>query len=174
MTGEFIIYWLLTNGYEWIQDKKDATDNTFTTLISDMGQFYNITVFFKVENKKKQYAEFFDSLKIIPFGVDETAKSFNLPISKLKLDYAAPRELGHILTEHEKDYITNDVLIMSKALKVLFDEDLTKMTRAGNALKDYKKIITERRFKHLFPELSKEIDSDIRQSYKRWLYLCKP
>ena len=62
---------------------------------------------------------------------------------------------------------------MNKALKILFDEDLTKMTRAGNALKDYKKIITERRFKHLFPEITKEVDKDIRQSYKRWLYLCK-
>ena len=38
--SEFIIYYLLTNGYTHIQDKKDRKDKTFTTLISDMGQFY--------------------------------------------------------------------------------------------------------------------------------------
>lgn len=34
--GEFIIYWLLKNGYEHVENKEDIKEKTFTTLISDM------------------------------------------------------------------------------------------------------------------------------------------
>ena len=44
--GVFIISYLIEHGYEWIEDKKDRKDKTFTTLIGDMGQFYNITIYF--------------------------------------------------------------------------------------------------------------------------------
>ena len=132
--GEFIIYWALTNGFKHVTNNEDITDNTFSTLISDMGQFYQITIYFKKQNKKVHKVTFIDSLKIIPFSVEQIAKSFNLPISKLKLDYNKEREKGHILTEDEKDYIKNDVLIVAKALKTLFDEKLTKMTIGSNQL----------------------------------------
>lgn len=164
--GEFIIYWALTHGFTHVIEKEDIKDNTFTTLISDMGQFYEITLYFKKGNKQVHKAVFYDSLKIIPFSVDETAKTFGLDISKLTLDYNKPREIGHILTESEKEYITNDVLIMAKALKVIFNKGLTKMTRASNALTDYKEIVGRTRFNHLFPVLEKEIDKDLRKSYK--------
>ena len=59
-----------------------------------------------------------------------------------------------------------DVQIMAKALKILFNEKLTRMTRASNALADYKEIITKQKFEHYFPKLDYEIDKDIRQSYK--------
>lgn len=131
-----------------------------------MGQFYNITVYFYKHNKNVKKVTFIDSLKIIPFGVSHIAKSFGLEISKLELDYNKPRQKGHILTDEEKDYIKNDVLIVAKALKVLFDENLTRMTSASNALFNYKKIIGENRFNNLFPELTKEVDEKIRKSYK--------
>lgn len=128
--GEFIIHYLLTHGYKHVTNIKEATDKTFTTLISDVGAFYSIKVYFKRMNKKVKSVTFFDSLKIIPFSVDQIAKSFNLPISKLNIDYNEEREIGHELTEEETAYIKNDVLIVAKALKVLFDEKLTKMTQA--------------------------------------------
>lgn len=164
--GEFIIYYLLTHNFKHVEKKEDIADNTFTTLISNMGQFYNIVVYFKKGNKKVHKVTFIDSLKIIPFSVDETAKAFNLPISKLKIDYNKPREIGHILTEEEKNYIKNDVQIMSKALKITFDEGLDKMTRASSALKDYKNIVGNSRFEHCFPILTKELDAELRKSYK--------
>lgn len=164
--GEFIIYYLLKHGFKHVEKKQDIEDNTFTTLISNMGQFYSIVVYFTKRNKKVHKVTFIDSLKIIPFSVDETAKAFNLPISKLKIDYNVPREIGHILTDEERNYIKNDVLIMSKALKVIFDEGLTRMTRASNALFDYKEIIGKSRFEHCFPVLDKELDTSLRKSYK--------
>lgn len=164
--GEFIIYYLLKNGFKHVVKKEDIKDNTFTTLISDMGQFYQITVYFTKGNKKVHKVTFIDSLKIIPFSVDEIAKTFDLPISKLKIDYNKPREIGHILTEEENEYIKNDVLIVAKALKTLFDENLTYMTEGSNALHDFKSMITKSKYNHLFPKLDYKLDEDLRKSYK--------
>lgn len=113
-------------------------------------------------------------MKIIPFSVEEIAKSFNLSISKLEIDYNEVREEGHILTKEEKDYIKNDVAIVAKALKIIFDEGLEKMTEGANALADYKKMIKKSRFEHFFPTLDFNVDKDIRQSYKRRFYVFKP
>lgn len=117
-------------------------------------------------NKRVKKVTFIDSLKIIPFSVEQIAKSFNLPISKLEIDYNLPRKKGHILTEEEKAYIKNDVAIVAKALKVLFDEKLDKMTEGANALSDFKNIITKSKFLHYFVPLDFETDKDIRRAYK--------
>lgn len=164
--GEFIIYYLLKNGFKHVEDKKDIEDKTFTTLISDMGQFYNIVVYFKKGNKEYTKATFIDSLKIIPFSVEDIAKTFNLEISKLNLDYDKPREIGHIITKEEKEYIQNDVKIVAKALEEFFKQDLTKMTIASNSLTNYKKLVGKSRFEHCFPTLDKELDGELRKSYK--------
>ena len=171
--GEFIIYWALTHNFKHVEKKEEIENNTFTTLISDMGQFYQITLYFEKGNKRVHKVTFIDSLKIIPFSVDQIAKSFNLSISKLKLDYNKPREIGYKLTNEEKEYIKNDVLIVAKALKVLFDEDLTKMTQGSNALSDFKEIITKSKFRHYFPPLEYDVDKDLRKSYKGRIYLFK-
>ena len=164
--GEFIIHYLLTHGYTYVKNRKERKDKTFTTLISDMGMFYTIEVFFKVGNKRLKNAKFIDSLKIIPFGVEDIAKAFGLPISKLEIDYKAPRELGHILTEEERDYIKNDVKIVALALNVLFNEGLDRITTASNALSSYKKTHSKSKFENMFPLLSYEIDEDLRKAYK--------
>ena len=164
--GEFLIYWALINGYKHIQNKDEIEDKTFTTLISDMGQFYSVEFYFKKGNKQIQKVTFIDSLKIIPFSVEQIANSFNLPISKLEIDYNLPRERGHILTEQEKNYIKNDVIIVAKALNVLFNENLKKMTQGSNALNDFKEILSKSKFNHYFPELDYNLDKDLRKSYK--------
>lgn len=139
--GEFIIYWALKHGFEHVQDKKDADNMTFTTLINEMGQFYEITLYFEKGNKRVKKLTFIDSLKIIPFSVSEIAKAFNLEESKLEIDYKRPRRKGHILTEEEKAYIKNDVVIVAKALNVLFSEKLDRMTEGSNALHDFKEMV---------------------------------
>lgn len=91
--GEFIIYYLLIHDFKHVEKREDIESKTFTTLISDMGQFYQIVVYWEKKNKKVKKATFIDSLKIIPFSVDKIAKSFGLSISKLELDYEKEREL---------------------------------------------------------------------------------
>lgn len=163
--GEYIFSYLLNNGYVCIKDKKECRDKTFTTLISDTGHFYSIEIFFETKNKKHiNKVTIYDSLKILNFSVEQIAKDFNLPIKKLDLDYKTIREENHILTEHEIEYIRNDVEIMARALKIMFDEDLTKMTIGSDALYNYKKMNTN--FNKYFPILPYEIDKDIRKSYK--------
>lgn len=161
--GTFILDYLFKNGFEFIKDKKERRSKTFTTLINDMGMFYTIEVYFSVKGKRISKVTFIDSLKIIPFSVDKIAKSFGLPISKLDLDYNTPRELEHELTEHEIDYIKNDVKIVAMALKVLFDEGLTGITSASNALKDFKKEYKGNKFEELFPNIPFQIDFDLRE-----------
>lgn len=164
--GCFILDYLENNGFEFISEKKQRDDYTYTTLITDMNVFYSIEVFFKVNKKshRTNKVTFYDSLKILNFSVEQIAKDFDLPIRKLTLDYKAKREKGHILTPEEIDYIRNDVEIMARALEIMFEQGLKKMTIGSDALNYYKTM--QPKFKKLFPSLENEIDNEIRLSYK--------
>ena len=162
--GEYIFNYLLNNGYEVIKDKKERRDKTFTCLISDMGQFYSIEIYFHVTKKHTNKVTIFDSMKILNFKVEKIAEDFKLPIRKLELDYKEKREIGHELTEHEIDYIRNDVEIMARALEFMFNENLIKMTIGSDALTNYKQM--NGNFNKYFPILDFQIDGDIRKSYK--------
>ena len=163
--GNFIISHLLKSSYEYISDAKERRDNTFTTLITDTGTFYSIEIYFKVKNHHVNKVKIVDAMKLFPnFSVERLAESFGLPISKLELDYKEKREVGHELTEHEIEYIKNDVTIVALALQAMFDRGLTRMTIASNALADFKKRCNN--FKRYFPELPELVDEDIRASYK--------
>lgn len=162
--GEFILCWLFENGFKFVADRRDLEKNTFTTLISDKGQFYSMKICFERKGKEKDCLTIYDSLKILPFSVAAIAKGFNLPISKLEIDYNETREKGHILTKEEVDYLRNDVEIMARALHILFEQGLIKMTQGSNALYDYKRTVGTKNFSKWFP--IPEYDSDIRQSYK--------
>ena len=162
--GEFILYYLMTHGYEYVEQQEKRT-NTFSTLISDMGLFYQIEVYFEVGKKVKKVT-FIDSLKIINQTVESMPKTFKIPENKLEIDYNKPREIGHELTIDEIAYIKNDVVIVAKALEYLFNMGLTRMTAGSNALGEYKKIITMSNFKGLYRHLSYEVDKDIRHAYR--------
>ena len=164
--GSFLLNYLIDNGFTYVKDKKDRKDKTFTTIISDMGMFYQIEVYFKVYKKVCKMATFIDSLKIIPFSVDKISEAFDLPINKLRIDYTRPREREHILTTQEIKYIKNDVKIVAMALDVLFREGLTRITSASNSLYDYKETIGKNKFKDLFPVLPYEVDEDLRPAYR--------
>lgn len=162
--GEFIVNWLLEADFKFIADRKEADTWTFTTLITDIGQWYSIEIWFEVDGTKRRKLTIYDSLKLLNFSVDEIAKAFDLPIRKLTLDYETKREEGHELTQHEIDYIRNDVEIMARALDLFFRENKPKMTIASSALASYKE--TNPNFRNDFPELPIEVDADIRMSYK--------
>lgn len=166
--GEFIINHLFRNDFSYLTNRRYLTPHSFTTLISDKGQFYSMEIMLDEGNRIK----ILDSLKILPFSVDEIAKGFNLPINKLEIDYSKEREIGHKLDEQEVDYLRVDVEIMARSLKILFDQDLTQMTQGSNALHDYKKIIGKKNFTRWFPIPT--YDFDIRQSYKGGFTYCDP
>lgn len=163
--GSFILSWLLSNGFTHIEDKKNRADNTFATLITDRGQFYCIDIYFYVGKNSLNKVRILDSLKIFPnFSVENVAKAFALPLSKLEIDYNKPRPVGYQLTPHEVEYLRADVEIMSRALKIMFDQGLNKMTIASDAFASYKSFIPS--YRGRFPVLPLDMDAEIRTAYR--------
>lgn len=158
--SSYILSYLLTHGYSW-SNKRVLKKHEFSTLISNMGQFYSVTVCFGDTT-----TTFYDSLKLIRLSVEQIAKAYGLTYRKLEIDYDKPRPEGYIPTDEEWEYQHADVAIMSQALHILFTEGLTKITQGSNALWDYKEIIGKKNFKRWFPVLPPEIDAFCRKSYK--------
>ena len=156
--GEFIFNYLFNAGYKHTEDKK-INKKEFSTLISDMGQFYSIKI-----NYNGSIIEILDSLKVLPFTVEQIGKSFSIPEQKLEIDYTEKREKGHVLTHQEVEYLKHDCIIIAKALRLLHNQDMQKMTTGANALYNFKKTIGNKQFDYWFPP--PYYDSDIRKAYK--------
>lgn len=162
--GSFILSALNHMGFKHIMKKEERASMTYETLISDMGAYYSITVYFEVKGRKVNKVTFLDSLKIFNMSVDNIAKSFGLPIHKLTLDYKAYREKGHELTEEEIAYIRNDVEIVARALHIFYSQGFTKMTIGSNALESYKSMC--KGFDNYFPVLDSNVDGKVRKAYR--------
>ena len=163
--GFYLLNYLMTHNFAWIESKKDRKDKTFTTLITEQGQYYSIEVYFEVRKSYVHKVTFYDSMKVFPnFSVEKVAEGFKLPIKKLEIDYKKYRPVGYQLDENEINYIRNDVEIMARALKYMFEQGQTKMTIASDAMADYKSRTVG--FRKKFPKLPPEVDLDIRKSYR--------
>lgn len=164
--SQFIMNWLFKNGYEHTTEPEQKKSKTFNTLISDKGLFYQVEVIFEKKGKKVNKVIFQDSLKLIPLSVNSIAKSFKLPISKLKIDYDSHNNLpiGSPLTPEEEEYIKHDVQIVAHAIEYFYLLGLNKMTIGSCALSEYKKIIKKRNFDRYFP--TPKYHDDVKQSYR--------
>lgn len=157
--GEFIIWHLLHEGYAYSETGKQS--KSFKTIISDMGQFYKMVIRFD----KHRTVTIIDSFKIIPFAVKDIPGKFGLNINKLDIDYLAKRKTGE-LKPGDKEYLLNDLKVPGRAIKMFIDEGLTENTQASNAYKNYKNMLGARTFRHFFPILKKDVESNIRKAYK--------
>lgn len=167
--GVFIIDWLLKNGYAHSAERK-VLPGEFSSLISDMGQYYSITV--RWENGRN--TEFRDSYKKLPMPVSKIAKSFNMDEGKGEIDYHTHRPVGHQLTPEEVDYLRRDVLIVAKAMHEIITNGMTKLTVASDSMAEYKRLIGDKMFSILFPVLSDFMDAEIRRALRGgWTY-CDP
>ena len=135
-------------------------------MISDKGLYYQIEVVFYRKGKNIRKVMFQDSLKLIPLSVDQIAKSFKMPINKLKIDYTAhdQKPYGSPLTSDEIEYIKHDVQIVAKAVEYFYSQGLDKMTIGSCALDEYKRLIQKKNFKRYFPE--PKYHDDVKQSYR--------
>ena len=163
---QFIIQWLFHHDFRHVEKPKDKESGTFTTLISDKGMYYSCEVIFEKRGKKVNKITFQDSLKLIPLSVDQIAKSFKLPMQKLKIDYTAHDNLpvGAPLTPLEEEYLKHDVQIVAHAVDYFHKQGLEKMTIGSCAMDEYQKLITKRSFERYFPE--PRFHEDVKQSYK--------
>lgn len=159
---------------------KDMKNKTFRYTISDMGQWYTLTI--KVNN---HIIELRDSLKLLPFSVKQIGKSFKTKHQKLDMEYIGYRYAGCNITDEEKQYIANDVLVVKEALEQLFNDGHDKLTIGSCCMEEYKKTTGAYDYKDLFPPLdevaldknifgSSNADEYIRHSYRGgWCYLVK-
>lgn len=159
---------------------KDMKNKTFRYTISDMGQWYTLTI--KVNN---HIIELRDSLKLLPFSVKQIGKSFKTKHQKLDMEYIGYRYAGCNITDEEKQYIANDVLVVKEALEQLFNDGHDKLTIGSCCMEEYKKSTGAYDYKDLFPPLdevaldknifgSSNADEYIRHSYRGgWCYLVK-
>lgn len=170
--GEYLISYLLNHDYKLTKGKELKESKTFNTLISDMGLFYSIEIVFERKGRSLNRVKILDSLKVIPFSVDDVAKTFGLPINKLKIDYKEERGINHKITAHELNYLKHDVVICAMALDEMFKLGLDKMTIGKNALEDYRDTIGKREFDRLFPRPGKTMDFDLRQCYRGGFTYC--
>lgn len=164
---------------EWIEDKY-MLSNTFKYSISEMGQWYNIKI--KVGS---YFIELRDSLKLLPFSVKRIGKSFKTKHQKLEMEYKGFRYAGCNITDEEKEYIANDVLVVKEALEIMFNEGHNALTIGACCLKEYKRTIGKDDYAIMFPDLyaididqetfgSPNIGEYIRKSYRGgWCYLVK-
>lgn len=179
--GNFIIDWLLRNDYKWnrVAEGKMKT-NEFKCAISDRGAWYTITI-----KKGQTVIEFRDSLKLLPFSVKRIGKSFKTRHKKLDMEYEGFRYAGCEITEKEKEYIANDVLVVKEALEIMFERGHQKLTIGSCCLEEFKSTYDKTDFKNFFPNLTEiEIDPElygesnadayIRHSYRGgYCYLVK-
>ena len=159
--GEFIVSWLLSNGYEYSDKPKTGC---FKTIISNTGLWYSIEIWWKYSIYRSTKTTIWDSFKLIPFSIEKIAHDFNLPIRKLKLDYKEKREIGHELTPHEVDYLFNDIDIEGMALNECFKLGFNKMTATSCSFETFKKSLPMA-FEKIFPPLEMNVDSDLRPAY---------
>lgn len=172
------------NDIKWLPEKF-MMNNTFKYSISDKGMWYTIVI--KVNN---HFIEIRDSLKLLPFSVKRIGESFGTKHKKLDMEYTGFRYAGCDITDKEKKYIANDVLVVKEALEIMFTEGHNKLTIGSCCLDEYKKICehstkNQLTYDEMFPDLYK-IDIDIsehkyktagefiRKSYRGgWCYLVK-
>lgn len=164
--GEFILIWLLQNGFKW-SDKKKPEPMTFNGVVSRDNAVYRYDICYGYTNSgKKIHTVIYDSYKKLPYPVKVIAKAFNLPQLKGDIDYDAYRPVGHKITEEEYKYIYNDIKIIADALKIQFEQGLKKMTIGSDSLNGFKSIYGKKQFEKTFPVLDMLTDDFIRLSYK--------
>lgn len=194
--GAFWLSYLLTDlGYKQAYDttgddvftarwerERDMPSKSFKYVISDMGQWYSITI-----KKGKHTIEIRDSLKLLPFSVKRIGESFGTKHKKLEMEYKGFRYAGCEITPEEREYIANDVLVVKEALEIMFNEGHDKLTIGSCCLAEFKKglLMGTEDYKMRFPNLYEmPIDKEvygyptagdyIHRSYKGgWCYLAK-
>jgi len=170
----------LADGSVKIKEAKELKEKEVIYSISSMGQWYTITFKYRGHTYTLK-----DSLKLLPFKLEEIGEAFKTEHRKLEMDYEGYRFSGCEITDEESEYIKNDVLVLKEALNIMFDDGHDKLTIGACCLAEYKKMLGKYDWSIFFPKLENiELDSEvygssnadeyIRKSYRGgWCYLVR-
>lgn len=189
--GTFWLYFLKENpmfehGFDPQKEdfplEKEQKEWSYTYAISNMGQWYSI----RIKIGGGYMIEIRDSLKLLPFSVSRIGESFGTKHRKLSIDYKQHQSAKEEITDEEKAYIKNDVLVVKEALEIMFSEGHTNLTIGSCCLAEYKSLLPilgdKEVYNKMFPDLfeielpeeygAKNADEYIRKSYKGgWCYV---
>lgn len=186
--GEFWLSYLLTKlqfkqAYQklntegtqlkWL-DNQYMKSGTFKYVISDMGQWYTITI-----KTGKHFITIRDSLKLLPFSVKKIGDGFKTKHRKLDMEYKGFRYAGCEITDEEKEYLKNDLYVVKEALEIMFEQGHRKLTIGACCMSEYKNICkksleNQLSYEEMFPQLYDiEIDSSIYGAENAGLYIKK-
>lgn len=169
---------------KWLPEKY-MPNNSFKYAISDKGMWYSIVI-----KTGGHFIEIRDSLKLLPFSVKRIGKSFGTKHKKLDMEYTGFRYAGCDITDKEKEYISNDVLVVKEALEIMFKEGHNRLTIGSCCLEEYKNICehstkNQLTYDEMFPDVYnmvikpeehryKTAGEWLRKSYRGgWCYLVK-
>ena len=157
-------------------DVQDMPEKSMIYSISDMGQWYTLTV-----KTCRGIIEFRDSYKLIPLSVAAMGDSFNTK----HREYVGERHAGYIMTPEEEKYIANDVLVVKEAIEFMFADGHKKLTIGACCMAEYKSGYPKADYDEMFPNLynftldseiygSCNADEYIRKAYRGgWCYVVK-
>lgn len=176
--GAFWVDWLLNHGYKFAHvQRRRLRDHEFSCVISDLGQWYTITIGIGEQNITLK-----DSLKLLPFTLAQIGKAFQTKHQKTTMEYSNKFKLEDC-TDDELTYIKNDVLVLKEALEFMFGEGHDRLTISSCCMSEYKKLVGESMYSDMFPNLQKVLldkniygssnaDEYIRKSYHGgWCYV---
>lgn len=154
--------------------------SSYKYLISDRGMWYSIII----RLPTGFYIELRDSLKLLPFSVKKIGKDFKTKHQKTEIEYTGIRHSHGIITDEEKSYISNDVLVVKEALELMFNNNHKRLTIGSCCMAEFKRTINYFDFNVWFPNLydyplKGEFGADtygsyIHKSYKGgWCYLVE-
>ena len=196
--GNLVIYYhnLKFDGEFWLSYLRDQTDYTealegdafmsdqdmpnrsYKYIISDMGMWYQITL-----KNHKRTIELRDSLKLLPFSVKVLGDQFKTKHRKLEMEYEGYRYAGCDISDEEKTYIANDVLVVKEALEIMFAEGHKKLTIGSCCLAEFHQLTGNDDYNNMFPNLEEfeleeglygyeNADQYVRRSYRGgWCYV---
>lgn len=204
--GSFWVYFLITHYFKqalmelpskemlfkqirqckWLDDK-DMPCNSYKYCISDMGQWYTVTV----KTSKGYLIHFKDSYKLLPFSLKRIGENFNTKHKKLDMEYEGYRYAGCTITAEEEEYLKNDLFVAKEGLEFMFSQGHDRLTIGACCLHEFidsytvKSLRTMQEYKDNFPDLyeikiNKELYGEetagryIHNAYRGgWCYLVK-
>lgn len=160
--GEFILWYLLENGYQYDEDIK--TDKTFKSIIDETGSIYSITI----RHSQKIITELKCSYKLFPKSIADIGKLVGIEKLNETHDYNEIKNYHSVdeLTEEEIKYITNDVRIMVELIKYLQEKGVKGITMSTSAYKNWLQDKYQLCKNQMKKDTNEEIVEIVRKSYR--------
>ena len=168
--GEFILWWLLENEYQYDEDTKK--DKTFKSIIDESGNIYSITI----RHNQKSITELKCSYKLFPKSIKEIGELVGIEKLNETHNYQEIKNYHSVedLTEEEIKYITNDVRIMVELIRYLQEKGVKGITMSSSAYKNWQQDKYMLSHNEMKKDSNEEIVEIVRKSYRGGITKVNP